>query len=164
MNWEAVSAISSIVGAVAVVVSLAYLAAQVRMNSNQLQQNSRHIEASIYQETNTAFVDWFGLLADRDTASVWARVLAGASLDETDKVRMNALLSILFLSFENYFQQERLGGVSRRTLTMPTVTGLLAVPSISEWWDAQAPRIFTPEFRETIDALRRTRENPAAKR
>ncbi|MDP3738735.1 MAG: hypothetical protein Q8R02_15175 [Hyphomonadaceae bacterium] len=160
MNWEAVSAISNILGAVAVVISLAYLAMQVRMNSNELQQNSRHIEASTYRETNTAFLDWFGLLADRDTASVWAKVLAGAPLDETDKVRTNALLSILFLSFENYFQQERLGGVSRKTFTLPTIAGLFAVPTISDWWDAQAPRIFTPEFRETIEALRQTRANP----
>ena len=162
MNWEAIAAISGIVGTVAVVVSLVYLAAQVRMNSHQLQHTARHVHGSIYHAANGAFTSWFALLAqDRGTAEVWSRILAGAPLDEVDKVRMNALLSILFLSYENYFQQERLGVVKRGTLGLPTTTSLLAVPAIAEWWSSQGPRVFTPEFRAEIERLRASATLPA---
>jgi hypothetical protein len=155
MNWEAIAAVSGIVGTMAVVVSLVYLARQLRMNSHQLQHTARHVHGSIYHSANAAFTSWFALLAqDRGTAEVWARILSGATLDEVDKVRMNALLSILFLSYENYFQQERLGVVQRGTLGHPSVGSLLAVPAISEWWDSQGPRVFTPEFRAEIARLR----------
>lgn len=40
MNWDAVSAIAEIVGVVAVVISLLYLAMQVRQNTNQLRQDN----------------------------------------------------------------------------------------------------------------------------
>lgn len=155
MNWEAIAAVSGIVGTAAVVVSLVYLAAQVRMNSHQLQHTARHVHGSIYHAANGMFTNWFALLAqDRATAEIWSRVLAGSALDEVDKVRMNALLSILFLSYENYFQQERLGVVQRGTLGMPTMTSLLAVPAIAEWWASQGPRVFTPDFRAEIERLR----------
>ena len=162
MNWDAIAAVSGIVGTVAVVVSLVYLAAQVRMNSHQLQHTARHVHGSIYHAANAEFTRWFALLAqDRGTAEVWSRVLAGAPLDEVDKVRMNALLSILFLSYENYFQQERLGVVQRGTLGMPTTASLLAVPAIAEWWASQGPRVFTPEFQAEIERLRTAAPVPA---
>ena len=57
---------------------------------------------------------------------------------------MNALLTILFLSYENYFQQERLGVVQRGTLGMPTTASLLAVPAIAEWWASQGRGVYPP--------------------
>ena len=36
MNWEAISAVSEIVGAVAVVISLIYVAAQIRQNTKMM--------------------------------------------------------------------------------------------------------------------------------
>jgi hypothetical protein len=163
MNWDAIAALSGIVGTAAVVVSLVYLAAQVRMNSHQLQHTARHVHGSIYHAANAEFTRWFALLAqDRGTAEVWSRVLAGAPLDDADKVRMNALLSILFLSYENYFQQERLGVVQRGTLGMPATASLLALPAVSEWWASQGPRVFTPEFRAEIERLRAPAPVPAA--
>jgi hypothetical protein len=120
------------------------------------------VHGSIYHSANAEFTRWFALLAqDRGAAEVWSRVLAGAPLDEVDKVRMNALLSILFLSYENYFQQECLGVVQRGTLGMPTMASLLAVPAIAEWWASQGPRVFTPEFQAEIERLRRAAPVPA---
>ncbi len=41
MNWEAIGAVGEIVGALAVVLSLIYLAIQVRQNSNMARAESR---------------------------------------------------------------------------------------------------------------------------
>ena len=43
MNWEAVGAITEAIGAVAIVVSLVYVAVQIRQNSREI---SRSVEAN----------------------------------------------------------------------------------------------------------------------
>lgn len=45
MTWEDLGAIGDLVGGVAVVVSLVYVAFQIRQNSRQIEQNSRHMAA-----------------------------------------------------------------------------------------------------------------------
>ena len=40
MNWDAISAVAEVVGVIAVVVSLIYLAVQVRQNTSQLKQDN----------------------------------------------------------------------------------------------------------------------------
>ena len=53
MNWEAIGAISEMIGALAVVVSLIYLAFQIRQNTNQLEHNERaSIAASASAKTS----------------------------------------------------------------------------------------------------------------
>lgn len=41
MNWEAISTISDIVGAIVVIVTLCYVAVQIRQNTNAIVANSR---------------------------------------------------------------------------------------------------------------------------
>ena len=45
MNWEAIGAVGEIVGAIAVIATLAYLAIQVRQNTNSV-QGAAELEAS----------------------------------------------------------------------------------------------------------------------
>jgi heme/copper-type cytochrome/quinol oxidase subunit 1 len=46
MNWEAVSAVGQIIGAIAVVISVVYLAVQVRSNARQMRLASATLSAS----------------------------------------------------------------------------------------------------------------------
>ena len=50
MNWEALGAIGEVVGAIAVVLTLAYLAIQVRQNSNALDQQNKVEKAKTVQD------------------------------------------------------------------------------------------------------------------
>lgn len=151
MTWESAAALAEIVGAVAVVISLVYLAVQVRMNSNQIAQNSEHIEATIYHSTNESFTNWFSLIAqDSETAEIWGKVLSNAELGEVEKIRAHALLTTLFLSYEANYQQERLGIVNRKSLEMPALKAIVSAPTVASWWEQQGPRIFTSEFRDAM--------------
>jgi hypothetical protein len=47
MNWAAIGAIGEIVGAVAVVVTLAYLAIQVRQNTRMMQREAHLDRVSV---------------------------------------------------------------------------------------------------------------------
>ena len=49
MNWEAISAIGETTGAVAVVISLLYLAVQIRQNTNQIKSSIAATELSAFE-------------------------------------------------------------------------------------------------------------------
>ena len=55
MNWEAIGAISQMIGALAVVVSLVYLALQIRQNTKQLEQNERVSRAASVSASATSY-------------------------------------------------------------------------------------------------------------
>ena len=52
MNWEAIGAVGEVVGAMAVIVTIAYLARQIRANSNQMKVGSL---IALNHLTNEAF-------------------------------------------------------------------------------------------------------------
>ncbi len=157
MTLQDLSAIGEVVGSLAVVVSLIYLAHQIGQSSRQLEQNSRHIEASMYHATNDAFIRWYALLAqDASLAELWRRMLADeSSLTDDETVRVNSLVAMLFLSYENNFQQFRLGAVKRNTLEIAgsDIAALFSRSMVQVWWKRQGKRIMAPEFQQAIESL-----------
>lgn len=156
ISWQDLGAIGDFVGGIAVVVSLIYVGFQIRQNSRHIEQNSRQIQASSYHATNDAFYRWFSFLAENaDLASLWRRALAGAALKDEEITRVHSLLAMIFLSFENFFEQYRLGAVTRNTLEVSRadISDLLSQPVVQVWWQRQGVRILTPEFRAAIEAL-----------
>jgi len=63
MNWEAIGAIGEIVGALAVVASLAYLVIQIR-------QNTAAVATATYESMMTGFNDINVIFANRLTKAV----------------------------------------------------------------------------------------------
>lgn len=55
MNWQAVSAVSELIGAFGVIVSLVYLASQIRQNTRQLEQNERASMAAAVNVSSTNY-------------------------------------------------------------------------------------------------------------
>lgn len=76
MNWEAISAIGEIVGSIAVVVTLAYLAVQTR-------QNSHHTKALLQQGQSDRFATILLTMATPDLANVWITGNGGTATPET---------------------------------------------------------------------------------
>lgn len=156
MTITELGAIGEIIGGVAVVISLIYVAGQIRQSAHQLEQNSRQIQASMYHATNDAFYRWFVLIAQDPTlGGLWFRGLRGDPVPEEERPRFNALLSALFLAYENNFQQEKLGSVDRGTLEIssPIIKQVLAQPAARNWWNSQAPAMFTADFRQVINEI-----------
>lgn len=156
MTWQDLGALGDLVGGVAVVASLAYVAYQIRQNSRLIAQNSRHLEASMYFTTGDAFNRWWALLAqDATLAHVWLQGISGETLERTDRMRFHALLASLFTTYENNFHQVQLRSVHRDTLAISrdTLVALLASPAVAAWWRRQAPRMLTPEFRGAIERI-----------
>ena len=64
MNWDAISALSEFIGAIAVVVTLIYLAVQVR-------QNTQSIKTSTLQANTALWNSMFSAIADPDITSAY---------------------------------------------------------------------------------------------
>jgi hypothetical protein len=96
VNWEAIGAIRQIVGALAVVISLIYLAREIRSNARSARLAS---VGSINQ--------WLGQLATHPhLAELWNRgVQDWESLEGTDRQRFQACVLQLFHIFEEMYYQ-----------------------------------------------------------
>jgi hypothetical protein len=107
MNWEAISAIGEIVGATAVVVTLIYLAVQVRRGTSATQAASIQAAAALDHE----FLMTLGL--DPVTAKLWASYLAApGSLPDDQKMQGHLLMASLLRRLENIRIQNQLGTLS----------------------------------------------------
>ena len=138
MTLEDIGNIGEFIGAIAVVISLIYLAAQIR-------QNTRALNSSSYaQSAEQLWLVNLAVAQNSDLARIMAEFAADKPLSPEDTVRLEAALQLYFFGMENLFRQyER---------------GLLD----SDTWEnvvRSAPR-FAPI---TLDRWR-AREGPLAKR
>lgn len=107
MNWDAVSAIGETVGALAVVMTLIYLAVQVRQSTNATQAASIQTASTLDQEFLLA------LGTDQATAQLWATYLTEpAALSSEQRLQGSYLMASFIRRLENVYIQKRLGALS----------------------------------------------------
>jgi hypothetical protein len=148
MNWEAIGAIGELAGAVGVIASLAYLAAQVR-------QNTRSVRGEMYDSIVSSVVDLVEPLAqDQKLARLFETAVEdweGVSFE--DRSRLVYLLFSVFKEFENLFYQHRQGtldpglweGWDNLILSYYSMTG------VQTWWQMRR-RAFSRDFREYLES------------
>ena len=156
MTLQDLGALGEVIGAVAVVVSLVYVAHQIRQSSSQIELNSRHIQASMYHETNVGFVRWMSMLAqDESLANIWYRGIREGELTPEETLRFNFALAALMVNYEGNFEQLKLGTIERDTLKISgrTIIRALSSPMGRVWWSREAPTVLTSEFRAAVDEL-----------
>ena len=107
MNWEAIGAVGEIVGATAVVVTLIYVAVQVRHATRETQAVSVQTAYSLDHE----FLLTIG--ADPITAQLWATYLSAPETLADDQLIQGAyLMTSLVRRLENIYLQKTLGSLS----------------------------------------------------
>ena len=103
MNWEAISAISEIIGAVFVVITLAYLAVQIRQNT---QMNASALRQSFYDYTTRQ------MLHGTDSTELSALIAKASMTNETllpgEKIQILRLFQAVFVGYQGaYFQHKK---------------------------------------------------------
>ena len=104
MNWEAISAIGQVVGAIAVVISLIYVASEVRKNTNATR-------LAAMRSMHDAFNHWIQLLAQYpDLNDVYNRGINDfESLEGNDRGRFFVLMNGEFRNFEEIYHLKARG-------------------------------------------------------
>jgi hypothetical protein len=157
MSWEALSAVGQIVGAAAVVISLAYLAIQVRQNTRSARAASFHAVTDSFNQLNSLLAhELNSLLAhDESLARIFQVGLQNLKqLDPVQRIRFEFFVLAASRIFETLFYQSR-QGIGEKALWKveeATMRSLLSNPGIREWWQSN-PFRFTPEFRAYVERL-----------
>jgi hypothetical protein len=157
MNWEAIGAIGEIIAAAAVVFSFVHLAAQIRQNTQQVEEQCRTQRQNGLLGARSAFTEWRSLvIQDATVAAIWKKGSASLELlNEEERVRMDFLLidffwahATIWLQMSEGMADESLWKVSRNNAAR------YAGPGVLDWWSSSPYRSEYPEgFVETIDLI-----------
>jgi hypothetical protein len=107
MNWEALGAIGEIVGAVAVVVTLGYLAVQIRQNTRNIQSNTQALRLAAYDSFVTNASDLRrSIIENEEVARIYETGLANPDqLQGLEQTRFRILMFTAIAAFQiEYFQ------------------------------------------------------------
>ena len=150
MNWDAVSAVAEWFGVMLIVVSLAYVAIQIR-------QNTRTVQAATELETGRQWSEFHARVAhSADMPDIWDKGLTNPeNLTAQEKRRFIWLVAEYLFVVESLYRQRQLGFLGHDSWTQhqSTVAGLLLHPLLESWWQS-AVSPYSPEFRAAIDSAR----------
>jgi hypothetical protein len=146
MNWDSIAAVAEIIGTIAVIVSLLYVARQMKEATRQRRVDSYH---SVLTDA-----DDFGKLLchDHDNAEIWWRGSKGLdNLEDAERVQYFSMLFILFRSWEKAFHYHNAGelddwsadGITRTMHDFARTRGVQEYWSLRQHW-------YAPEFREWV--------------
>ena len=163
MNWDAIVAIVEIVGLLAVVASLVYLAIQVRQNSQLINQNTFVARSAMVHETSVFYARFFELIADNsELASIFHRGKNSEELIPAELERFEALLEVYFTSLEDldhqyksdlYFDED--DDEDLMQFMAPSYRDLITSTHGSNWWNRTAKARCTPSFYDKIQKIRK---------
>jgi hypothetical protein len=148
MNWEAAGAIGEIVGAAAVVVSLVYLASQIRMQNRETRAASVH---EVMHEYSTAI----SRLHEPEMADLWVAAIENFDgLSPSQRLRFVIYLTVAVRSYEDAYYQWCEGrledDVWRALLT--SLTDVKSTNAFARFWELRRHQ-FRREFADYIDTL-----------
>ncbi|MEN8185189.1 MAG: hypothetical protein ABFS46_21915 [Myxococcota bacterium] len=156
MSWEAFGALGEVVGGIAAVILLAYIAYQIRQNSRMLEQNARATQAATYQANGEFWARAWALLAqDPSLARIWRLGRDGEELDDDEIVRFESLLNVMFASLDDAYSQATLGTYDVDILKLggSAIAELLSSPLALRWWQRDRHRFYRPEFHSAVEHL-----------
>lgn len=130
MDWGAIGAVAELLGAGGVIVSLVYLANQVRAASVLGQQEAAR---SVLAKLN-ATMEY--LSSSHDKADMWVRGSSGlANLgDEAEVVQFSAFLTTFFRTYEELYLYQKAGVQWDWGGFEAQVRATLEAPGVREWW------------------------------
>ena len=156
MNWDAIGAIAELLGAVGVIASLVYLAGQIRQSREQMEQNTRAMRASAYQEFTGQLHSTMmsaGENPQREHAVMkgWADF---SGLSEEDAFRFTLWMTGVVHAFENAHYQYRMGMLDedRWQKHYADVRSIFQFPGVAQWWRAGPPNV-SPEFVALVEEI-----------
>ena len=141
MNWEALGVSAEIIGATAVVLSLGYLAVQIKQ---QNQESRRATTLTLTEQWN----DFMAPLVNLDDMnSIFVRGITGESLSEEDTCRFWSFMSRYFRIVESLYLHHLDGLLDPRIWTglRRNLDDVLSNPGVQTYWERRS-HWFSDEF------------------
>ena len=141
MNWDALGAISELVGAAAVVLTLGYLAVQIRQSSKSSRQQS-------YNDLVTRRADIYNKMVESDNFTAIAIAgMRGEAMNEIEAQRFTSWMLNYVSHMQDVYLQRRNGVVEESVWLAERqfLAVMMGLPGFVAWWQA-ATQYYLPEF------------------
>jgi hypothetical protein len=149
MNWDAFGAVAEMIGALAVILTLAYLAVQIRQNTAQGKAGSHQAISDALNQINIVFA------TNPEVSKIWLDGLNDrASLTDVERWQFDSIVRAYFHVCETMFYQSELGS-GDKGIVLAEERGMKEVLAKSggrESW-VENPYGFSVEFRCYVDRL-----------
>lgn len=148
MNWAAIGAVSEVVAAVAVVVSLVYLATQIRQATRIARATTRNAIAESAQALSQDIID------NRDMAEIFVKHINGEKLNAVEALRMQGRCYRDMRHWENIYYQVREGLLTAEEWAgfRTNLATLFTIEAYRDYWKHEA-ELYSDAFREQIDSI-----------
>ena len=156
MNWEAISAIGQIVGALAVVISLIYLGWGVRSSARATQIASERSLADL----GVRFLQHIAEHAD--LSELYYRGLHDfQSLEGAERMRFSALMGQMFRLYEETYFGQSEGHLALRLWreAEAALRDIYGYPGVQAWWRNRS-HWFSEKFVKFVDQIQQTAKPP----
>jgi hypothetical protein len=155
MFWEMLGAVGDFLSGIGVLITLIYLAYQVRQHTLTQKNESR-------REVMKEMTDWYStVMTQPHLMTVWNKTLvSNESLSPEERAWFTWMIVALTSRFETIYSQYKFGLVERALWIKyrGTMSALLHVPAIREMWDSGAA-VFPDDFRNEIDSTPENEKN-----
>lgn len=144
MNWEAVGAVGEVLGAGAVIITLVYLAVQVRQNTRAMKTSAlASLFHDVHQLTENNERHIAGLMKSQ----------RGEVLTPEERIHMVERFFTIARAFEGLWLQQQLGAVSRAQFDqqLDLLRWAMTAPETRRLWAQLAPT-FAPGFRTVVES------------
>jgi hypothetical protein len=157
MNWEALGALAELLGAVGVIVTLLYLASQIKQSfkdtrADALQQLSRDYA----NHTST-------VMSDENVGAFIKGLTSYASLEPEERLKFDICAAGFVNLVENTIYHNEAGRLDEVLTMLEGYLGprLFAYPGFREWWEQDEERGFADVTQEWVDRQITARESGA---
>ena len=149
MSLQELTNLAEITASVVVVLSLIFVAYQIKQNGSQLQRNEHNSTMAQWSTIRMAIVE------NRDVAEIWRKGLHGeGELDATDQFRLESMLAEQLWVAYHVWERTRRGVLTEGTFDQavaPLTPAWLSTPGGAPWWSI-AKRNYPPLFAADVDA------------
>ena len=149
MNWDAIGAVGEILGAVAVLFTLIYLARQIKQNTQEVRSSNYHAITGSFNAINMIVAQNAEL----------ARVFklgndSFSSMSEEEQTQYNFLMHSAFRVMDvlHYQSHHGTGDTTLWEAEKPTIDSLLMPRGAREWWSTR-PFNFSKDFVSYVDEV-----------
>lgn len=153
MSWEAIAAIGELLGAIAVLATLVYLAAQIRQSSQAIDANTRIARLSARHASQEALSRFRNLISNPELAELYLKGCADyRGLAPADRLRFASVLQELLLAYDLIYQQFNEGTYEAEMWDrlMPVMLTTLRQPGVRDWW-GRNKSLFRPAFVAAVE-------------
>ena len=148
-NWSALGSISETIGAIAVVASLIYLAAQIKQNSNAVRATIEQESAKLINQT------MMSIGSSEELSLLYLQATEDFSaLKSAEKARMFMILTGIFRAFEVLYRQQETGHVSQEIWSgyEHFIKAVVQTDLFENWWAVRSDTFYSG-FRDHVNQL-----------